>query len=227
MTILALDTSGPVCSVAVMADGILRYEARAVNQLTHSRNLLPMVEEALDKAGMRVEDLGLVAAVVGPGSFTGVRIGVATAQGIARGRGIHCLAVNALEAMATSLMNRDICICPIRDARAMQVYGAVFRDGHRLMEDMALSLEEYLDRVTPLEGRLLFVGDGVAPCREGIARRLGERAVFAPAHLVLPGAGAAAALASFRADEAVPPGEMKPLYLRAPQAERLRAQRNG
>jgi len=227
VTILALDTSGPTCSVAVMVGEHLRYEARAVNKLTHSRNLLPMVEEALDKAGVSLEDIGLVAAVVGPGSFTGVRIGVATAQGIARAKGINCLPVNALEAMAASFLSPGSCVCAIRDARAMQVYGAAFQDGIRLMEDAALPLQGYLDRVMRFEGRLLFVGDGVAACRENIIQRLENRALFAPAHLVLPGAGAAAQLASLRQDEAVPPGELKPLYLRAPQAERLRAQKNG
>ncbi|MDD4080272.1 MAG: tRNA (adenosine(37)-N6)-threonylcarbamoyltransferase complex dimerization subunit type 1 TsaB [Eubacteriales bacterium] len=227
MTILALDTSGPVCSAAVMAAGSLSYEARAVNKLTHSRNLLPMVEEALGKAGMSVNDIGLVAAIVGPGSFTGVRIAVATAQGIARARGIKCLPVNALEAMAASFLSPESVICPIRDARSMQVYGAAFRDGKRLMEDAALPLTEYLAQVSAFEGQLLFAGDGVAPCRDRILESLGSRALFAPAHLVLPGAGAAAYLASLRADEAVPPGELKPLYLRAPQAERLRAQKHG
>ena len=94
MTILALDTSGPACSAAILDGAGLCYEARAVNKLTHSRNLLPMVEEALDKGGKTMADITLVAAVVGPGSFTGVRIGVATAQGLARARGIQCLPVN-------------------------------------------------------------------------------------------------------------------------------------
>ncbi len=227
MTILALDTSGPVCSVAVMAEGRLRYEARAVNKLTHSANLLPMVEEALDKAGKTVADLQLVAAVVGPGSFTGVRIGVGTAQGIARARGIGCVPVNALEAMAAAFFAPGLVICPIRDARGMQVYGAAFQEGRRLMEDVALPLEAYLARLSDIKEPLLFVGDGVAPCRESIRESLGSRALFAPGHLVLPGAGSAACLASLKPREAVPPGQLKPLYLRAPQAERLRARQNG
>ncbi len=227
MTILALDTSGPACSAAILDGAGLCYEARAVNKLTHSRNLLPMVEEALDKGGKTMADITLVAAVVGPGSFTGVRIGVATAQGLARARGIQCLPVNALEAMAGSVYAPVHVICPIRDARSMQVYGAAFRAGKRLMDDMALPLAEYLALVAPFEGPLLFLGDGVKPCREQIEKALGARAQFAPPHLVLPGAGAAAHLASLQPDKAVPPGELKPLYLRAPQAERLRAQKHG
>lgn len=227
MTILALDTSGPVCSVAVLDGAGLCYEARAVNKLTHSRNLLPMAEEALDKSGKAMADISLVAAVVGPGSFTGVRIGVATAQGIARARGIRCVPVNALEAMAASLPAPGCVVCPIRDARGMQVYGAAFQDGERLMADEAMPLEDYLVRVAQFEGRLFFVGDGVAPCRERIRSALGSRALMPQPHLVLPGAGAAAWLAGRDSERAVEPGELKPLYLRAPQAERLRAQKNG
>jgi tRNA threonylcarbamoyladenosine biosynthesis protein TsaB len=227
LTILALDTSGPVCSVAILDGAGLCYEARAVNKLTHSRNLLPMVEEALDKGGKTMADIGLMAAVVGPGSFTGVRIGVATAQGLARAQGIKCLPVNALEAMAASLPAPGCVICPIRDARGMQVYGAAFKEGERLMADEALPLREYLERITPFEGPLMFLGDGVRPCQGEIEAALGSRALFAPPHLLQPGAGAAAYLAGLRPDQAVEPGELKPLYLRAPQAERLRAQKNG
>lgn len=227
MTILALDTSGPVCSVAILDEAGLCYEARAVNKLTHSKNLLPMIDEALHKGGKAMEDVRLVAAVVGPGSFTGVRIGVATAQGLARARGIKCLGVNALEAMAASLHAPGHVICPIRDARSLQVYGTAFRDGQRLLQDEAAALAVYLEQVSALEGPLLFVGDGVKPCRKQIEESLGNRALFAPPHLLLPGAGAAAQLACTNQHLAAEPGELKPLYLRAPQAERLRAQQNG
>ncbi len=227
MTILALDTSGPVCSAAVLDQAGLCYEARAVNKLTHSKNLLPMVEEALEKGGKTMADIELMAAVVGPGSFTGVRIGVATAQGLCRARGIRCVPVNALEAMAASLLAPGYVICPIRDARSLQVYGAAFRDGGRLMEDSALKLEEYLRAVERFAGEMIFLGDGVKPCRAAIAETLGGRAHFAPPHLVLPGAGAAAALAERRRETALEPDSLRPLYLRAPQAERLRAERHG
>ena len=132
MSILALDTSGPVCSVGVIKGGIVAYEARAINRLTHSRNLLPMIDEALQKSGITREDLQYIGAVVGPGSFTGVRIGVATAQGMARGLNIPCIAVNALEAMASSVPFSEHIVCPVRDARSQQVYGAAFLDGNRL-----------------------------------------------------------------------------------------------
>lgn len=224
MLILALDTSGPVCSVALLENDTLLYEARAINRLTHSRNLMPMVDEAFGKAGMEISQVALIAAVAGPGSFTGVRIGIAAAQGMASGLEIPCIAINALEAMAASLLHTDAVVCPIRDARAQQVYGAAFHHGKRMMEDDALPIGGYLDKVSALEPQLLFIGDGVAPCKQAIIDKIGQQALFAPAHLLLPGAGAVAYLASINQHNAVKPGELKPLYLRAPQAERM--QRN-
>ena len=227
MTILALDTSGPACSAAVLIDGKLAYEARAVNKLTHSRNLMGMVEEALQKSGSAPSDLSLISAVVGPGSFTGVRIGVAAAQGMARALGICCVPVNALEAMANSVLMPGVIICPMRDARAGQVYAAAFQNGQRLMADSALMLEDYLEQVSGFSGCLFFLGDGVSAKQDAIMQKLGSRAILAPAHLLLPGAGAAAVLAYDHQSDAVEPGNLKPVYLRAPQAERQRAMKNG
>lgn len=227
MTILALDTSGPACSVAVLAQGVLRYEARAVNRLTHSESLMPMAQEALQKSGVFLEDLSHLACVVGPGSFTGVRIGVAAAQGMARGLGIPCIAINALEAMAWGTCLANAVICTIRDARSSQVYGAAFRDGKRLINDCALKLTEFLDAVSLLGERLYFLGDGVPVHHDQIVRVLGQRVIIAPPHLVQPGAGHAACLAMDKMHEALDPGLLMPLYLRAPQAERMRALRDG
>lgn len=223
--ILAIDTSGPVCSVAVLSGASLRYEARALNKLTHSRNLMPMVDEALAKAGVEVTEISHIAAVVGPGSFTGVRIGVAAAQGISRGLNIPCIAVDALEAMAGSLSHVDAVVCPIRDARSNQVYGAAFKGDNRLMPDEAMKLDAYLQQVSAMGDWLFFIGDGAVAYQEDIQAILGARAVIAPPHLIQPGAAAAAVLAARRLDQAVQPDQLMPLYLRAPQAVRLRAQK--
>lgn len=226
MTILTLDTSGPHCSVAVLQKDALVYEARALNRLTHSVNLLPMIDEALHKSGVPREQLSHIAAVVGPGSFTGVRIGVATAQGLAKGLKLTCIAVNALEAMARAVLpNEGLVICPIRDARSGQVYGAAFSGRERLMPDTAMKLEDYLSEISRFGDRFLFLGDGAVALRAAIESRLLDRARIAPPSLIQPGAAAAAVLASEQADLAVQPGELMPLYLRAPQAERLLAER--
>lgn len=227
MNIMAIDTSGPACSVAVSDHHGLCYEARAVNKLTHSKNLMPMVEEALQKSGKQLADLDLLACVVGPGSFTGVRIGVAVCQGMARGLSLSCVAVNALEAMAYSAMELDAVICPMRDARAGQVYAAAFCNGKRLMQDQALPLSEYLQSLPSLGQRFVFLGDGLLPHQEQIVSTLKDKARLAPFYLALPGAAAACALALRDRDQAVPPQQLLPLYLRKPQAERQREQSNG
>lgn len=226
MNLLCLDTSGPTCSVAVLRDGVLAYEAMSNNRLTHSESLMPMVEEALLRCGMAVADVALLAAVVGPGSFTGVRIGVAAVKGMARALGVPAIGVNALEALAYGVAGQEI-ICSIRDARAGQVYGAAFQSGQRLLPDSVQKLPLFLDAVSAFQGTLYFVGDGVPVHWKTIAQSLGERAQFAPRHLVHLKAGAAAMLAWENRDAATDSAELMPLYLRAPQAERQLKERNG
>ncbi len=181
MKILVIDTSGPVCGTAVMDETKVYSEFAAQNRNTHSTSLMPMIEAALNAAGTDVKGLDAVAAVTGPGSFTGVRIGVATAKGLAHGAGLPCIPVDALEALAVSAGEFDGIVCPIQDARAGQVYGAAFRQGERLSGDAPMKLEEYLDAADKLGERFLFIGDGVPVHREAISARLGDRAVFAPA----------------------------------------------
>lgn len=227
MNILSVDTSGPSCSVALMRDGGLCYESRAVNRLTHSKNLMPMVEEALLRSDLKVTDIDLAACVVGPGSFTGVRIGVAMVQGLCRALQIKAVAVDALQMMADSVLAPGFCVSPIRDARANQVYGAIFKDSLRLSPNIAEKLPLFLDRIRALGQSCLFLGDGVPALKTQIEEGLGDKAWFAPPHLLLPGAGAAALYAFQNPDEAVPGAQLKPLYLRAPQAERLRNENHG
>lgn len=225
MTILALDTSGPLCSVAIAVDGLVRYEARVQNKLTHSVNLMPMVDEALGRAAVKREELDYFACVVGPGSFTGVRIAVAAAQGLARGLGIPCIAINALEMMAKSLPSLPGTLCPIRDARSQQVYGAAFSTNGRLLQDVACTLDEYLSLIGQFSPPYTFLGDGALAYQQAIQQRLGAQASFVPAHLLLPGAAAACSLAAQALDTAMDPQDLQPLYLRVPQAERMLAQK--
>lgn len=227
MIILALDTSGPSAGVALLRDGQIVYSAAVVNRLTHSVNLMPMAEEALLRAGLTTADVDRYAAVVGPGSFTGVRIAVSAAKAMAFARGRACHAVDALEALARGIEDRGRLICPIRDARVRQVYGAAFRGGERLMPDAVLKLEEYLEAIRPLGSEYLFVGDGVAPLRGEITAALGDRARFAPPHLCQLQPGAAALIAWEQRENALSPDQLLPLYLRAPQAERERQARGG
>ena len=128
MIILAMDTSGPVAGVAILEDGRIRYEAMAINRMTHSESIMPMAEEALERTALQKEQLTHLAVTVGPGSFTGLRIGVTAIKAMSHALGIPCIGVDALEATAFGIDSPAEIVCPIQDARVQQVYGAAFRD---------------------------------------------------------------------------------------------------
>lgn len=221
MKILVIDTSGPVCGTAVMDEERVYSEFTAQNRNTHSASLMPMVEAALHAAGTELKDLDAIAAVTGPGSFTGVRIGVATAKGLAHGAGLPCIPVDALEALSVSAGGYDGIICPIQDARAGQVYGAAFRAGERMTGDAPMKLEEYLEAVRPLGERFLFIGDGVPVHRERIAEAFGGKADFAEPHLgyLRPSAAGMIALKSGKQMDYL---DLQATYLRPPNAQKNR-----
>ena len=219
MKILVIDTSGPVCGTAVMDEERVYSEFTAQNRNTHSASLMPMVEDALRAAGTELKELDAIAAVTGPGSFTGVRIGVATAKGLAHGAGLPCIPVDALEALSVSAGGFDGVICPIQDARAGQVYGAAFRAGKRLTGDAPMKLEDFLEAVGALGDRFLFIGDGVPVHRERITELLGEKAAFAATHLgyLRPSAAGMIALAGGEKTDYL---SLQATYLRPPNAQK-------
>lgn len=232
MNILMLDTSGPACGVALMKDGRLAYEAQLTQERTHSQSVMPMADAALALCGLRPAQIDLFGAVVGPGSFTGVRIGVTTVKAMALAAGRPCVGIDALEALAANIAAFDGLVCPILDARAQQVYGAAFEAGFppkRVLKDEAMKLTDFLDRVEDAGRRALFLGDGARTLRGMIEARMGERACFAPAPHEGMRAGCACALAAHYAQEEperlTDAVRLMPLYLRAPQAERERLAR--
>lgn len=222
MILFCLDTSGPVAGVALIKDGEVRYEAMTVNAMTHSQSILPMTEEAYLRAGLEMRDTDYFAVTVGPGSFTGVRIGVSTVKGLAHALDRPCVAVDALEAMAAGARLFHGVICPMQDARAGQVYGAAFRGGDltRLLPDEPIDLSRYMEKVSAFGQPMLFLGDGMKAHRHSIAEALGDRAQFAPPHSSYLRPAAAALLAWERRGRAIPYLSLSPLYLRPPQAER-------
>ena len=181
-----------------------------------------MAEEAYRRAGLEMSDTDYFAVTVGPGSFTGVRIGVSTVKALAHASGKSCIAVDALEAMAAGVQSFAGVICPIQDARAGQVYGAAFQGEtlKRLLPDEPIKLEEYLEKAAAFGQPMLFLGDGMPVHRNAIQGILGDRALFAPAHLAFLRPAAAAFLAWNKLDQAVDYKNLSPLYLRPPQAER-------
>ena len=214
-----------MCGVAILADGAVVYEAATVNRMTHSVNLLPMIDTALQATGLTIADMDRLAVVSGPGSFTGVRIGVSTLKGLAHGAdcegGKPCVAVDALEAMAAGAGEFAGVICPIQDARAGQVYGAAFSNGEirpeRLMPDTPMKLEEYVEQIRSFGDRFLFVGDGMPVHRAKLEKLLGETAVFAKPQQAFLRPASVAYLASLET-ETVDYATLMPMYLRAPNA---------
>ncbi len=227
MNLLAIDTSGPVCGVAVMSGDRVLCEHMTQNRLTHSVNLMPMVDGALTASGLSLAEMDHLAVVVGPGSFTGVRIGVATVKGLAQGSGKPCIGVNALEALAASAGRFDGVVCPIQDARAGQVYAALFAPGEdrpiRLWPDEPIAVEELAGRLRKDGRAVLFLGDGMPVHRLRLEAALGAQASFALPHFAFLRPAAAAYLASRMTDQAVDYNALMPLYLRAPSAERNKA----
>ena len=221
MKLLAVDTSGPVCGVAILTEDGIRHECAIMNHKTHSVNLLPMIDNAFQSTGLTIQDMDRLAVVVGPGSFTGVRLGVSTVKGLAHGAGKPCVAVNALEAMAAGISGFSGVVCPIQDARAGQVYGAAFSAGenrpNRLMADTPMKVEDYVAEISRFGDRFLFLGDGMPVHRQKLQTLLGDAATFAQPQQAFLRPAAVAYLAS-REAETVDYRTLMPLYLRAPNA---------
>ena len=166
MKILAFETSAKAASVALLTDGQLTGEYFQNSGQTHSRTVMKLAKDLLDNCDLSPSDLDLIAWANGPGSFTGVRIGVAAAKGLCWGLELPCVPVSTLEAMAWSAAVQDGIVCCCMDARRSQVYNAVFeiRDGRpvRIREDRAISIEELAEDLAAFSGPILLTGDGAA-----------------------------------------------------------------
>ena len=228
MTIVGLDTSGPLASCAVLRDGEIVH-LTAMNQgLTHSETIMPALDAAMQAAGLRCDQVDCFATVAGPGSFTGVRIGVCAAKGLAHAWNRSCARIDALEALAMNYQGFDGLACPILDARRGQVYCAAFDVSsgmpRRTMEDDAVALEEFIARL-PGDCRLAFVGDGLPVHGEKIRALLGDRAFLPPANLTSLRTDAVGLLALAHPETWVPAHALQAVYLRKPQAERERMEK--
>ncbi|MDD2647281.1 MAG: tRNA (adenosine(37)-N6)-threonylcarbamoyltransferase complex dimerization subunit type 1 TsaB [Eubacteriales bacterium] len=224
MICLAVDTSGAVAGVAVADESSVLYENTLLCGKNHSLTIMPMIDEALKRLSLTTGDIGLFVCVVGPGSFTGVRIGVSTVKGLAHGAGKPCAAVSSLETLCQNAPYFDGIVCPMLDARAGQVYAAAYKNGREYLAPAAQRLEDFIAAL-PTDGKCLLLGDGALSLREKAAELLGERAVFAaPEHsFIRP--SAAARIALLNPERHTDYMRLEPLYLRLPQAERERIKR--
>lgn len=227
MKILALESSAKAASVAVCQDETPIALSYQESGLTHSATLLPMVVDLLKNAGLSLEEMDVVAVAAGPGSFTGVRIGVAAAKGLCWQGNKPCAACSTLESMAWLCAHMDGEICSVMDARRNQVYAARFLGGEnsltRLSEDKALSLTELAEEARQSGGMRILVGDGAELCAK-VFTEAGIPVKLAPPHLLRQNAWGVArcALELARAGRLLPAGEVRPAYHRLSQAERER-----
>ena len=224
MNILAVDSSALTATVAVLKDGEIKGEMSFTTSLTHSETIMPMVDEVLSKSGLTINDIDLFACSEGPGSFTGLRIGIGTVKGLSYGLGKKVCGISTLEALAYNISYTDMLIAPIMDARRGQVYNALYKyeDGKlvTVTEPRALAVEELCAEINE---NVIFVGDGVKVHKNKITELLGEKAIFAmPQHCLQRAASVAYAALN---KEAVNPVDLSVVYLRKPQAEREREEK--
>ena len=235
MKILAIDSSGLVASVAVVEDDTLIAEFTMNYKKTHSQTLLPMLDEVKKAIQLDLESLDAIAVAAGPGSFTGLRIGSATAKGLGLALDKPLIGVPTVDAIAENLYETDskAVICPIMDARRNQVYTGIYRFREHKLETIrqqdAVPMEKLLEELKSLGKEVIFLGDGVPVYKKMIEEKCQVPCTFAPAHLNRQRAGAVAALGAiyYREGKIQTAAEHAPDYLRVSQAERERAQRLG
>ena len=228
MRILAVDTSAVCASVAVVENGRIRAQSSTNAGLTHSRTLLPMIDSLLQNSETPLDSIDCFACAVGPGSFTGIRIGIAAIKGLCDGTGKQALAVSTLEGLAYNLLGQDVLACAVMDARCNQVYTALFEihgdTVTRLTGDDALKIEDLGTLLEQYKGkRIIFVGDGAEKCAQSLPYPA------APALTRFQNAASVALAAERNFDESklLDAQQLLPVYLRLPQAEReLRAKQN-
>lgn len=223
MKILAIDTTSDIASAAVIEDGQLLGEYSVKNKKTHSQKIMVMIQTLLDALEIDIKDISLFAAAKGPGSFTGVRIGVATIKGLAHACSKNVVGISTLEGLAYNLPFCEHIIIPVMDARQNRVYAAsyIWDDSLKeLSEPEAMTIEECLEECGELLD-VVFVGDGAAAHKDLIIQKLGAKAHFAPANANEQRASSIACCAydKYCKDELMSYLELKPEYLKKSQAE--------
>lgn len=238
MKIIAIDSSGLVASVAIVEDEILVGEYNLQYKKTHSQTLLPMLAELKKMVELDLGTIDAIALAAGPGSFTGLRIGSATAKGLGLAMDVPLIEIPTLDGLACNLYGLEKLICPIMDARRNQVYTGIYEflktrevpfsyRLSRILPQCAVSIDEIVDRCNGYGREVIFLGDGVPVFANRLSERMKVPYSFAPAHMNRQRAAAFGVLALeyFREGKYVPAKEHAPEYLRLSQAEREKAEK--
>lgn len=232
MRVLAIDTATVLASVALVEGDTVIAESSVSNIKTHSRILMPMISKVFEIASLRPRDIDAIGVSIGPGSFTGVRIGVATAKGMAISLKKPLIGVSTLDGLAQNTPFADGIICPILDAREGQVNNALYRfekySLKRLTDYRVLSIYELIEELMGYTEKIIMSGDGVFLYRDVITNALSEKVFFAPVNAIMPRATSIAYLASERIKRGIQSasGNVVPIYLKKSYAERIRENKN-
>lgn len=239
MKLIALDSSGLVASVAIVEDDTLIGEYNVQYKKTHSQTLLPMLDELKKMVDLDLATIDAIALAKGPGSFTGLRIGSATAKGLGLAMNVPLIEIPTLDGLACNLYGTDKLVCPIMDARRNQVYTGIYEftqvQGQilsyqltSLLPQCAVSIDEIAEKCNEMQREVIFLGDGVPVFTERLAQLLKVPYSFAPAHMNRQRASAFAMLAFryFKEGKIVTAKEHAPEYLRLSQAEREKREKN-
>ncbi len=228
LKILAIECSATPASVAILDGNKLIGQSFVNVALTHSQTLMPMVENLLKACKTNINDIDGFAISNGPGSFTGVRIGISAVKGLAAANKVACVGVSTLYAMAQNYIDTNCIVCAVMDARCNQLYNAIFdiENGkiNRITEDRALLCDELLEEIKTFppksEKDIIIVGDG-AQIFYKISKEVGNVKIAHPSREFQNAIGVGyAAIESFKKGETLPPEQLLPFYLRLPQAER-------
>ncbi|MCI6496547.1 MAG: tRNA (adenosine(37)-N6)-threonylcarbamoyltransferase complex dimerization subunit type 1 TsaB [Anaeromassilibacillus sp.] len=232
MKVLAIDTSASPASAALVENQKIIGEFFINTKLTHSQTIMPMVESLLNCCETKLEDVDVLAVSAGPGSFTGIRIGIAAIKGMAYGAEKKCVPVSTLEAMAYCHLYHNGIVCSVMDARCNQVYNGLFRVENgkviRLCPDRAISIDDLIKELENVHENIILVGDGAELCNKAMAQT-SVCAQLAPFNVRFQNASAVAFAAEIQALEGktISSKELMPVYLRLPQAERELKKKQG
>lgn len=217
---LGIETANAPLSVAVVKDGAVVAEVVQNIKLTHSVGAMPAIEELLNKAGVKPAEIDAIAVSEGPGSYTGVRIGVTIAKTLAWTLKKPLVGVSSVEALAANGQLSNNVVCALFDARRQHVYAGAYKEGKPVVEDAHMSIEALLDQLDALQQDVLFIGADVAMYWETITTKLGERAMMAPLSFNLPRASQVIALAQQKPMSSVEETHhFVPTYKRIAEAE--------
>ena len=222
MRLLAIDTSSLTATAALLDDNKLVGEYTLNHKKNHSQKLMPMIEELLDSCDTKPKEIDVFAVSLGPGSFTGLRIGIATMAAMAQALDKEVVGVPTLEALAYNLFNIQGLICPIIDAQKDLVYTALYRwtDGNmaEVMGQQVISIDGLIDVLKGKSEKIFFIGDGLERFGTGLKDNLGQRIAVPPSKLLIPSASSVAEVAKIKIKKGIKT-DIVPIYMRKSEAE--------